>query len=229
MTDLMLWPPGASDAYVSARQDLLARERELRDQLERLAEARRALPAGAVLPDYVLDEGEQRRTHLADLFDGHDTLVIYHMMFQPGDDEACAMCSMWVDGFDGVSVHLAQRASFAVVAKAPIDDIRAWAKRRGWTRVRLLSSYLSTFNADLGVEDPDGSQRPAISVFLREEGGTVRHAYTMQAGFSSTEQDRGIDLLSPVWQVLDLLPQGRNGWWAGNDYVDRLAGNWNNK
>lgn len=29
---------------------------------------------------------------------------------------------------------------------------------------------------------------------------------------------RGIDLLSPVWNLLDLTPQGRDDWYPGLDY-----------
>jgi predicted dithiol-disulfide oxidoreductase (DUF899 family) len=29
---------------------------------------------------------------------------------------------------------------------------------------------------------------------------------------------RGIDLLAPVWHVLDLTPQGRGDWYARLDY-----------
>jgi predicted dithiol-disulfide oxidoreductase (DUF899 family) len=29
---------------------------------------------------------------------------------------------------------------------------------------------------------------------------------------------RGIDLLSPVWHLLDLTPQGRRDWFAQLDY-----------
>ena len=36
----------------------------------------------------------------ARLFDGHETLMVYHLMFHPDAAEACPMCSMWVDGFN---------------------------------------------------------------------------------------------------------------------------------
>jgi predicted dithiol-disulfide oxidoreductase (DUF899 family) len=147
---------------------------------------------------------------------------VYHLMLAPGDDEACPMCSMWVDGFHGVAHHLAQRTAFAVVAKAPLDDLRAWGRRRGWDGLRLLSSHRSTFNRDLHAEDDDG-QRPGISVFTRD-GDTVRHSYTMHADYSAEEPERGIDLYSPVWQVLDLLPQGRGTWYAANEYAGRGRG-----
>jgi predicted dithiol-disulfide oxidoreductase (DUF899 family) len=35
---------------------------------------------------------------------------------------------------------------------------------------------------------------------------------------SEAISERGIDLLSPVWHVLDLTPQGRGDWYAELQY-----------
>ncbi|GAA4447349.1 DUF899 family protein [Phytohabitans houttuyneae] len=220
-----MWPVGASEEYIAARLELARAERVLRDQVEAVAAARRALPEGTLVEDYVLAEGPAdpgvdgpvRSTRLSELFGGHSTLVVYHLMFAPEDSEACPMCSMWVDGFNGVAAHLTQHFGFAVVAKAPLPKLRAWAARRGWDRVRVLSSHGTTFGTDLRAEHADGAQRPMVSVFVRD-GGAVRHFYTLPANLIDNTE-RGIDLLSPVWNLLDLLPAGRGSWYAGNDYV----------
>lgn len=57
------------------------------------------------------------------------------------------------------------------------------------------------------------------SVLVRE-GGHVRHLYSLPANFLDGSE-RGIDLLSPVWNVLDLLPDGRGDWYAGNSCPGR--------
>jgi predicted dithiol-disulfide oxidoreductase (DUF899 family) len=229
--ELRLWPRSASAGYVAARQELLRAERALSDHVERVAAQRRALPPGPWLADYLFDEGPGRLDEdtpvvpatLPDLFGPHDTLVLYHLMFSPDADSACPMCSMWVDGLHGVAHHLARRTALAVVARAPLPRLREWGRRRGWAGLRLLSSFRTTFNVDMGVEGAQGEQHPAFSVLVRD-GGRVRHFYTMQASFSPTERERGIDLLSPVWQVLDLLPQGRGDWYAGNAYAGPSRG-----
>lgn len=229
--ELSLWPAGASAEYIAARKALLAEERDLRDRVESVAALRRRLPTGTILDEYVFEEGPRDlaedapagETSLLDVFGDHGTLVVYHLMFAPDAEQACPMCSMWVDGFHGVSHHLGQHVGFAVVARAPLDRLRAWGRHRGWDGLRLLSSYRNSFNPDLGVEDPDGAQRPAVSVFARD-GDRVRHTYTMQASFSVDEAERGIDLLSPVWQVLDLTPGGRGDWYADNGYPGRARG-----
>ena len=87
---------------------------------------------------------------------------------------------------NGVAKHLAQRFNLVIIAKAPIDVIRAYAKKRGWNDLRFLSSYNNTFNKDIGVENPewlkDSPQNPGMSVFQYEEGkdgeeGTLKFWY----------------------------------------------------
>ncbi|WP_067499238.1 DUF899 family protein [Actinoplanes sp. TFC3] len=219
---LPMWPQDASDEYIRARMELAAAGRRLRDEIENVAAARRALPPGALVEDYRFTEGDpERPARLSQLFGDHDTLVIYHLMFHPEADAACPMCSMWVDGFHGVGHHLAQHTGFAVVAKAPLAKLRDWAAKRGWDGLRLLSSHGTTFNADLHAEYPNGDQRPMISVFTRDPGtAAIRHFHSLPANFTDGSQ-RAIDLLSPVWNVLDLLPGGRGEWYADNSYAGR--------
>jgi predicted dithiol-disulfide oxidoreductase (DUF899 family) len=223
-----LWPKGASSDYIAARRDLREAERALRDQLEEVARLRRALPPGVEMADYSFAEGPRdleedeptRLTPLRELFGEHDTLVVYHMMFHPDDEEACPMCSMWVDGLHGVSHHIARHTSFAVIAKAPLPKLRDWAWQRGWYGLRIVSSYDNSFNSDLEVEGPTGGQWPAVSVFVRHSDG-IRHFVTERAGYPEDDIGRGMDLLSPVWNVFDLLPHGRGDWLAENTYTGR--------
>ena len=224
------WPEGASADYVASRMELARAERRLRDQIEQVAAARRQLPPGAVMADYPFREGPPdlgrdapvRQTRLSGLFGRHDHLVTYHLMFHPEHDQACPMCSMWVDGLHGVAHHLAQHAGFAVVARAPLPALRDWARRRGWDGLRILSSFETTFNADLRVETAAGEQTPAVSVFSRD-GDAIRHSYTLPADLIDGAE-RGIDQLCAVWGVLDLLPTGRGDWYAGNSYAGRERG-----
>jgi len=217
--DMRTWPAGASPRYVAARKRLFEAERDLLDRVQRVAVLRRALPPGAALPTYAFVEGpgDFRRdepvvaTTLAELV-GDRGLFVYHMMFAPDWDEGCPSCSMWVDGLHGVAHHLAQVTSFAVIAKAPLSKLRAWARHRGWSGLRLLSSHGTSFNADVGAEDADGGQWPRASVFVKRDG-VVYHHYT------TAMIDNGLDLLTPVWHVQDLLPQGRGDWEPSNTYA----------
>jgi predicted dithiol-disulfide oxidoreductase (DUF899 family) len=225
-----LWPKGASEEHIAARTKLDGAEHALREEIARLAALRRDMPQGALLDDYVFAEGPRdlglteplSRVRLVELFGEHDTLFVYHLMLDEGDSEACPMCSLWIDGLHGVSRHLLQHTALAVIAKAPLPQIRDWAVRRGWDGLRLLSSHGTSFNADLHAETESGDQLPMVSVF-RREGDRVRHFYTQRANFLD-DAEGGFDLLSPVWHVLDLLPSGRGDWYADNSYAGRGRG-----
>ena len=220
-----LWPAGASDEYRRARMELVAAEAELRDRIEAVAAQRRALPPGGELADHTFVEGPDdlsmdgpdRPVRLSELFAGHDELVIYHLMLHPEDTKACAACSMFVDGVDGVERHLTRRAGFAVVAPAPLPVLRAWARARGWRRVRLVSCAGTPFLDDLGVSGSRGALFPAFSVHTRDVDGGIRHVTTQPADFPDGA-GRGMDLMSPVWNLFDLLPSGRGEAEPDNTY-----------
>lgn len=223
-TTLRRWPENTSEDYIKARNELLKEEYELRAKAERVAALRRALPQGNIMPDYTFDEGPadlstndaSKKTTLADLAADGRTVVLYHFMYAPEDKEPCGMCSMIVDSFNGQGKHLAQNINFAIVGKAPLPTLRAWAKKRGWNNLRILSGNGTTFNTDMNVER-EGGQQPGVSVF-KKDGEGVRHVYT---GFQSIEpgSERGLDLLAGTYNVLDLTPEGRGNWYASNDYV----------
>ena len=94
----------------------------------------------------------------------------------------------------------------------------AHARARDWNRLRLLSAGDSTFKYDLGSEDREGNQDSTISVFTRDSHGAVHHFYTAHPWMSREIKERGIDLMSPIWHVLDLTPQGRGDWYAKLEY-----------
>jgi predicted dithiol-disulfide oxidoreductase (DUF899 family) len=217
-----------SAEYQQAREELRFAEIELMQHRERVAELRRQLPEGPVLPDYQFEEGAAdlnagdvavRTVRLADLFTGPGRpLIIYHFMYGKLQTSPCPMCTMWIDGFDPVARHVTQNADFAVVAAAGLAQLREHARRRGWHRIRLLSGGDSTFKFDLGSEDDDGDQDSRVSVFTQEADGTVRHRYTSAPRLSDEIDQRGIDLLCAAWHLLDLTPVGRGDWYASLDY-----------
>jgi predicted dithiol-disulfide oxidoreductase (DUF899 family) len=132
------------------------------------------------------------------------------------------MCTAWIDGANGIAHHLAQNLDFAVVAAADLPTLRAYARSRGWDKLRLLSAGDSTFKYDLGSEDWEGNQDSTLSVFFRDTDGTVRHFYTAHPRMSPDILERGIDLLSPIWHFMDLTPHGRDNWYASLSYGTKV-------
>jgi predicted dithiol-disulfide oxidoreductase (DUF899 family) len=209
-----------SDSYRRQREELRLAELELIDHVERVAALRRALPADTVVDDYeLIDVATRQPVRLSELFRAPDrALLIYHLMYGKAETDPCPLCTMWLDGFDAVASHVEQNADVAVVAAAEPDALAAHAAARGWTSLRLLSAGDSTFKLDLGSEEPDGAQTEWISVFTRDADGTVRHVYSRGAQLADDRRERGIDLLSPVWQLLDLTPGGRGDWYPSLRY-----------
>jgi len=215
--------------YLARREALRLAEIELMKQRERVAELRRQLPQGAVVKDYVFQEGPAdlnagdapvRAVRLSELFSAPGrALVAYHLMFGKSHTTPCPMCTMWIDGFNGVAQHLAQNVDFVIAAAADPPALREHARNRGWRNLRLLSCGTNTFKYDLGSEDEEGIQDSTVSVFTRDSQGTVRHFYSTHPRMAEDIDQRGIDLLSPVWHILDLTPQGRDDWYAELAYA----------
>jgi predicted dithiol-disulfide oxidoreductase (DUF899 family) len=217
-----------SSEYIQKREELRLAEIEEMRHRERVAELRRQLPQGAPLQDYAFLEGPRdlnagdepvREVRLSELFDrSNRPLVIYQLMYGKKNTEPCPMCTMWIDGYNGVDRHLEQNVNFAIAAAADPSTLRAYARERGWSNLRLLSCGDSTFKYDMASEDAEGNQDSTLSVFVRDADGTVRHFYTCHPHMADDINERGIDLLTPVYNMLDLTPNGRGDWYASLDY-----------
>src|SRR6516164_2605070 len=202
-TNLTNEPP----EYLAKREELRLAEIDLMRQRERVAELRRHLPPGPVVEDYKfiegpvnLDSGDtpRRIVRLSKLFTAPGRpLVIYHLMYGKRQTKPCPMCTAWIDGFNGVAHHIAPNVDFAIVAAADLPALRAHARARGWGRLRLLSAGSSTFKYDLGSEDKEGNQDSAISIFTRDNDGTIHHSYTGHPWLGHDIKERGIEELVP--------------------------------
>ncbi len=213
--------PNESGEYRAARDALTQAETELTRQIEAVAAHRRRLPPGGRIPeDYVFTEpsggpdadGPARQVRLSQLFGGHDTLLLYSFMFSPEMERPCRMCTSLLDGLDGAAPDLAQRAGFAVVAMSPPRRLASYARERGWVNLRLVCSAGTTYNRDYHGEN-ENEQLSRMNVFTRREG-VIRHSYaTEQTPAAPGWDDRHVDLIWPLWNLLDLTPQGRGGDW----------------
>ena len=216
--------PGESPEYRHARDALLAEEIELRRQIERVAEQRRDLPAGGVVPKDYEFVGEAGPVTFADLFGDKQTLAIYSWMFGPQRARPCPMCSSLLAAWDGEALDLDQRISLVVTARSPIERLVAFKQERGWQNLRLYSDLVGSFTSDyVSAKDEDV---PAFNVFTRRDG-TIRHFWSGEMGSSTADpgQDpRGAPDLTPLWNILDCTPEGRGTEWYPTLTYDRQAG-----
>ena len=207
------------EEWIAARKALMAGEKELTQAREALSRQRRELPWVKVDQDYVFD-GPDGKVTLGDLFKGRPQLVVQHVMFAPEWDAACKSCSFWVDGFERMVPHLAARdTTMVAVSRAPVAKLEAFKQRMGWT-FDWVSSGANDFNYDYGVSFSQGQidsgdakynygttplygpELPGISVFFRDDKGSVFHTYSTFA--------RGLDMMNAAYHYLDLTPLGRH-------------------
>jgi predicted dithiol-disulfide oxidoreductase (DUF899 family) len=211
--------PHEDAKYRTARNKLLKAEIDLRKQLEAVAALRRKLPPGGEVPEDYVFEGQDGKVKLSQLFRNGNTLVAYSFMYGPKMKEACPSCTSILDSLDGAARHLEQVTNLVVIAKSPLARILEHARSRGWTHLKLLSSEKNRYNRDYGAESDDGSQMPMLNVFRKN--GTVRHFWGSELLYAKSErgqEPRHVDMIWPIWNVLDVTPQGR-----GKDWNPKLA------
>jgi len=98
-----------------------------------------------------------------------------------------------------------------VVAKSDPARIATFARERGWRNLRLLSSRNNSYNRDYHAENEQGDQIPILNVFVRD-GDQMRHSWATELMFAPRDEGaeaRHVDSIWPIWNVLDLTPQGR--------------------
>jgi predicted dithiol-disulfide oxidoreductase (DUF899 family) len=228
---------GTREEWLSARRELLAREKELTRLSDDLARRRLELPWVPVEKEYRFETREGTKT-LTELFDGRSQLLVYNFMFGPDWTEGCVGCSLLADHLDGPIAHLnARDVTLVVVSRAPLEKLEAYKRRMGW-EFEWVSSLGSDFNFDFGASTTEEQQRDGaeLSYFgwvdqpLAERGelsafaladGVVYHTYS----------GAGRDELLGVYRLLDRAPRGRDedslpvpmAWWRRHDEYDHPA------
>lgn len=217
------------EEWLEARKALMAKEKQLTRLRDKLAAECRALPWVRVEKQYVFDAPHGKVT-LGDLFDGRSQLFVKHFMMGPGQVTQCVGCSLEVDHLEGLLVHLQNHdVTYAVVARAPIEEIEAVRKRMGW-RFPWVSSYRSDFNYDFHVsftpeevaagrafynyeyENPGLEDRSGDSVFFKDDSGQIFHTYSTYG--------RGGEEFLGIYRYLDVTPKGRSEDGPYNTLVD---------
>ena len=195
-------PPIVSpEEWAAARQQLLAKEKELTRARDALAAERRRMPWQAVEKEYEF-QGPSGKASLLDLFDGRRQLIVYRAFFEPGvygwPDHACIGCSMVADQVAHPAHLNARDTTLAFASRAPQPDIERLKVRMGWG---FIPWYTMTdgFDADFGVDEWHGT-----NAFVRV-GDRIFRTYFVDA--------RGDEQMGSTWNYLDITALGRQEQW----------------
>ena len=220
---------GTQEEWQAARDELLAEEKELTRRNDELARKRRELPRVPVEQEYRFETADGAKS-LAELFDGHSQLLIYHFMFGPDYEGGCPVCSSIADNLDPNAIHLAARdVKLMIVSRAPLEKLQGYKQRMGWS-LDWASTVGGEFNRELGFpytreelkpflegdvpqaveQNADAcgvdtatyvSEGPGLSAYILSDG-TVYRTYLTTA--------RGLEPVMGYYGLLDRTPMGRN-------------------
>jgi predicted dithiol-disulfide oxidoreductase (DUF899 family) len=220
---------GTQEEWQAARDELLKEEKELTRGGDELTKKRQELPWVPVEKDHGFETTDGPKS-LAELFDGHRQLLIYHFMFGPPYDAGCIACSSIADTLAPNVPHLAAKdTKLMLVSRAPLERLQAYRERMGW-EIDWASAGGTDFNLDIGftstaeqlkpflegeippvVEqmaeasgtDPKGyvTEVPGLSAYTQEDG-TVYRTYVTTA--------RGLEPTMAYYFLLDRTAKGRD-------------------
>jgi predicted dithiol-disulfide oxidoreductase (DUF899 family) len=221
------------EEWQAARDELLRREKEHTRLGDELARRRRELPWVPIEKEYRFQTDEGTKT-LADLFDGHSQLLIYHFMFGPAYEAGCPVCSSSADAVNGVLPHLhARDISMVYVSRAPLSKLQTYKHRMGWD-FPWVSSADSDFNFDFHASYTDeqvrefagpmleGDPPPVVNQMATASGTDIPGYLSEGPGFSSFIKEngtvyhtysttaRGLEFLMGYYPILDRAPKGRD-------------------
>ena len=216
--------PGESAAYRSARTALLAEEIELRRQIQRVAEQRRALPPGPVPQDYRFLDEQGEEIGLADMFGRHDTLFTYLWMYGPERERPCPMCTSFVGSLDVPAPDIEQRMAMAIIGRSPVERQLEFARERGWRNLKFYQTIGDDFARDYNWV-VDGEEGAGVLVWTRRDGD-ARLFWATEGGMETADPGFDPHLApdpTPLWNLIDMSPEGRGkDWYPKLDYSQAI-------
>ena len=129
---------------------LLAKEKQATRERDALAAERRRQPMMEFSTDYEF-EGPHGVVSFADLFEGRPQLIVYHFWLPP-DGDPCGGCSMFADQVSELAHLNARGVTFALVSRAPQDQIAALKRRMGW-QMPWYTVVGEEFQKELGTSE----------------------------------------------------------------------------
>lgn len=144
------------------------------------------------IEDYILKDRDGNDVKLSEMFGDKENLILIHNM-----GKSCSYCTLWADGFSGVTYFMEKKAAFVLVSPDPSEVQKEFADSRGW-KFKMYSGAGSTFIKDMGYYTDAGSYWPGVSVFHKDSSGKITRISKDFFGPG--------DFYSSPWHFFDLLP-----------------------
>ena len=173
-----------------------ALEQQIRELKEELADARKQYPLEKI-ENYTFKNG-LGIVDFVSLFGDEDELVLIYNM-----GKSCRYCTLWADGFNGLTDHLKNRAAFVLVSPDSPAVQQEFAASRNW-QFPMVSDEDNSFRKDTGFLSDNGGVIPGIATFRKDENNQIFRTAESQLGPG--------DNFCIMWDIIDLLPKGVNGW-----------------
>jgi predicted dithiol-disulfide oxidoreductase (DUF899 family) len=190
-----------NDTAPTAAPDEVAQLEQQMTELQHKLVAARRRQGGETVKDYVFETPAGDASLSALFGDKRDLLVVHNM------GRHCPYCTLWADGFAGLTKHLENRAAFVVASDDPVDVQQAFAQSRGWP-FRMVCSRDTGFFTDMGFRGPSNDGRtinwPGVSAFSRRDNASI--VRTARTFFGPG------DAYCSVWHLFDLFADGANNW-----------------
>ena len=150
------------------------------------------------VPDCTMLRSDGSSVKLSELFADRDELMLIHNMGQ-----SCVYCTLWADGFNGVTKHLANRVPFALITPDDPTTATEFARSRGW-HMPIVCYAESGLAEQLGFRNEEGGYMPGFSTFRKNPDNSITR--TGMSFFGP-----GDDFCA-IWHMFALLPDGVNDW-----------------
>lgn len=143
--------------------------------------------------DYTLKDTSGNDVKLSEMFGDKENLFLVHNM-----GKSCSYCTLWADGFSGVTYFIEKKAAFGLVSPDKPEVQKEFAESRGW-KFKTYSSAGSSFTKDMGYLTEENNYWPGVSVFHKNSDGGITRVAKDFFGPG--------DFYSSPWHFFDLLPQ----------------------
>lgn len=182
-------------------QQILDLEKTIAEKKKELSDLRREI-APTESTDYIFDTA-QGEISLSELFGDNEELILVSNM-----GKSCKYCTLWGDNYNGIVKPLSDRAAFVVASPDDPQTQMEFASSRQWSF--LMVSHQKNDWADENGFMMDGGVYPGVLVYSKDSAGKIwKHD---KAYFGPG------DNFCNMWDFIDLLPKGLNGWQPKYEY-----------